>query len=99
MNDHHGNSLNRVVTLADFITPHPPVKTNGSQDGEPTNHQARIAVIAIEKDPTTVGPCIADCASFNLLPIDIKGCAPSARLQLKLLLSRSRRIQRSQGKN
>lgn len=51
------------------------------------------------KDQTTNGPCIADCASFNLLPIDIKGCDPSARLQLKLVASRSRQVQGSQGKN
>lgn len=53
--DHHGNSLNRVVTLADFIT--------ALKDRNRRRWRRRT-------ERPSNGPSIADCASFNLFPID-----------------------------
>lgn len=53
--DHHGNSLNRVVTLADFIA--------ALKDRNRRRWRRRT-------ERPSNGPSIADCASFNLFPID-----------------------------
>lgn len=67
-NDHHGNSLNRVVTLADFITTR---LQAGGQEGTPSQQPAttRVELGMGKDDHPTERTSIADCASFNLLPI------------------------------